>query len=191
MSVATKLKDIELLDPAGKTVRLGDTWKEKPVVLAFIRHFGCLFCREQVAGLRGELKQIRDRGAELVVVGNGRPEQARDFKVKQQIKFPLLTDPELRAYRAAGLRRGLISSLGPRTMLHGIRALTGGNIQSTVQGDPWQQGGVFVITPGERVLFTQRSKEAGDHADPADILAALDTGKKKRRTRKGKPARQA
>lgn len=180
MSVATKLAGIDLLDPSGKKVRLGDMWGEKPVVLAFIRHFGCLFCREQVADLRGELKQIHDRGAELVVVGNGRPEQARDFKEKQKITFPLLTDPALEAYRAAGLRRGLISSLGPRSMLHGLRALSSGNVQTSVKGDPWQQGGVFVITPAGKVLFTQRSKEAGDHADTADILAALDKPRKKK-----------
>ncbi len=182
MNVAARLKDIDLLDPAGRKVRLGDMWAEKPVVLAFIRHFGCLFCREQVADLRGELKQIRERGAELVVVGNGRPEHARDFKDRQKITCPLLTDPALEAYRAAGLRRGLISSLGPRSMLHGLRALTGGNVQTTVKGDPWQQGGVFVITPAGKVLFTQRSKEAGDHADPADILAALDKPWKQKKT---------
>ncbi|MFQ5457378.1 MAG: SelL-related redox protein [Myxococcota bacterium] len=174
MRVATKLKPIEVRDPAGKAVRLGDLWREKTVVLAFVRHFGCLFCREQVGRLHGELKAIRERGAELVVVGNGRPEQARDFKKKQKITFPLFTDPTLKAYQAAGLRRGLISTLGPRTMLHGARALGGGNVATAILGDPWQQGGVFVITPRDKVLFAQQSKEAGDHADPADILAALE-----------------
>jgi hypothetical protein len=29
-----------VLDTTGKTVQLGNTWQEKPVVLVFIRHFG-------------------------------------------------------------------------------------------------------------------------------------------------------
>jgi hypothetical protein len=40
MSVATKLRNIEVLDPAGNPVRLGELWRQRPVVLAFIRHFG-------------------------------------------------------------------------------------------------------------------------------------------------------
>lgn len=184
MSVARKLKPIDVLDPAGKPVRLGRLWQKKPAVLAFVRHFGCLFCREQVAGLRDALKEIRDRGAELVIIGNGHPEQALAFKEKQKITFPLLTDPDLKSYRAAGLRRGLISTLAPRSLLHGARALSGGNVATAILGDAWQQGGVFVIAPGDRVLFSQRSTEAGDHADPADIIQALAKRKPRRRMKK-------
>ena len=115
------------------------------------------------------------------MIGNGHPEQALAFKDKQKITFPLFTDPDLKSYRAAGLRRGLISTLSPRSMLHGARALSGGNVVTAVLGDAWQQGGVFVITPDDRVLFSQRSKEAGDHADPADIIRALEKSKPRRR----------
>lgn len=40
MSIADKLQDIQVLDPDGQPVRLGDMWQEHPVVLVFIRHFG-------------------------------------------------------------------------------------------------------------------------------------------------------
>ena len=40
MNVAKRLQDIEVLDPNGGSVRLGDAWDERTVVLAFIRHFG-------------------------------------------------------------------------------------------------------------------------------------------------------
>ena len=38
--VATRLSNIELCDWQGVPQRLGALWKERPVVLAFIRHFG-------------------------------------------------------------------------------------------------------------------------------------------------------
>jgi len=38
--VATKLAGIELPDWQGESVRLGSLWREQPVVLVFIRHFG-------------------------------------------------------------------------------------------------------------------------------------------------------
>jgi hypothetical protein len=40
MSVAGKLRNIEVLDLAGEPVKLGEAWKERTAVLAFIRHFG-------------------------------------------------------------------------------------------------------------------------------------------------------
>lgn len=134
-----------------------------------------MFCREQVAQLRDVLKSIRALGAELVVVGNGRPDQAADFRDDQEISFPLLVDPELRAYKAAGLKRSVMSAIGPKVFTHAFRALRAGKLQGRTQGDPWQQGGIFVIRPDGRVKFAYVSQEAGDHPDPADILAALES----------------
>jgi hypothetical protein len=124
--------------------------------------------------LRGEVPRIREKGAELVLVGCGRPEQAADFRDERGLDFPLFVDPELVAYRTAGLRRGLASSLSPKVLAHGLRALRGGHFQGATQGDPWQQGGAFVITPDDRVHYTHVSQEAGDHPDPEALLGALD-----------------
>ena len=38
--VPAELEAIELTDEKGGKVRLGDLWRERPVVLAFVRHFG-------------------------------------------------------------------------------------------------------------------------------------------------------
>jgi len=40
MNVAKRLEHINVLDPDGQAVRLGDLWRNQTVVLAFIRHFG-------------------------------------------------------------------------------------------------------------------------------------------------------
>lgn len=37
---AGTLAALEVLDPAGRSVRLGSFWSERPVVLALVRHFG-------------------------------------------------------------------------------------------------------------------------------------------------------
>jgi hypothetical protein len=39
-SLATRLEDLTVQDPTGAPVRLGDTWRERPAVLLFLRHFG-------------------------------------------------------------------------------------------------------------------------------------------------------
>jgi hypothetical protein len=40
MSTATRLERIELSDADGGRVRLGELWRERPVALVFVRHFG-------------------------------------------------------------------------------------------------------------------------------------------------------
>ncbi len=132
-----------------------------------------MFCREQVAQLRDAQDEIRARGAELVIVGNGATPFARAFREDQALEGPLLVDPELRAYRAAGLRRGRVELLSPRLPLNALRALRSGARQGAVQGDPWQLGGVFVIRPGGGLAFRHVSREAGDHPPVQDVLAAL------------------
>ena len=123
--------------------------------------------------MRDRIDEIRARGAELVIVGNGAPSFAAAFREDYELDCPLLVDPELRAYRAAGLRRGRVEALSPRMPWNAIRALRAGSRQGTVQGDVWQLGGVFVIRPDGRLTYRHASREAGDHPPIGDILAAL------------------
>jgi dehydrogenase/reductase SDR family protein 12 len=123
--------------------------------------------------LRDRIDDIRARGAELVIVGNGAPHFAAAFREDFGLDGPLLVDPELRAYRAAGLRRGRVELLSPRLPGNALRALRSGARQGAIQGDPWQLGGVFVIRPGGDLAYRYVSREAGDHPPVEAILAAL------------------
>ena len=130
--------------------------------------------------MRDALPEIRRRGAELIIVGNGRPEHAIDFRESEHVGSPLYVDPELHAYAAAGLKRGLRTSLSIGVVLRGVRALREGKRQGATMGDPWQQGGVFIIRPGNRVDFSYISEEAGDHPSAEAIVAVLDRIGRKR-----------
>jgi hypothetical protein len=123
--------------------------------------------------LRGRHAEIRERGADLAIVGNGAPRFAAALREEFALEGPLLLDPELRAYRAAGLRRGFVELLSPRLPFNAFRALRSGARQTAVQGDPWQLGGVFVIRPGGEVAYRYASREAGDHPPLDEVLAAL------------------
>jgi hypothetical protein len=123
--------------------------------------------------LRDREAEIRARGARLVVVGNGAPHFARAFRDEFRLDFPLLVDPELVAYRAAGLRRGYVELLSPRVPLNALRALAAGARQTGVRGDAFQLGGVFAIRAGGGVAYRHASRAAGDHAPIDDVLRAL------------------
>ena len=124
--------------------------------------------------LRDSIRSWEARGIRVVMIGNGKGRFAEAFREEFELEGLLLVDPELHAYRASGLRRGHREIVSPKLLGNAFRALRSGARQTSVQGDPWQLGGVFVIGPGGEMLFEHRSSEAGDHASPEQIEAALE-----------------
>ena len=124
--------------------------------------------------MRGPISSWRKRDVDVVIVGNGSRDFAEDFRQEFEIEGRLLVDPDLHAYRAAGLRRGRRELASPQLVGNTIRALRSGARQTKVLGDPWQLGGVFVFGPSGELRFQYASTAAGDHASPEDIEAALD-----------------
>ncbi len=123
--------------------------------------------------MRDGIPEIHRAGAELVIVGNGGPSFAAAFREDFGLDGPLLVDPELRGYRAAGLRRGRVEALSPKLARSAARALRAGHRQTGVEGDAWQLGGAFVIRPDGSLRFRHVADHAGDHARLDAILAAL------------------
>jgi AhpC/TSA antioxidant enzyme len=107
-------------------------------------------------------------------VGSGQPEHFAGFRAATGYDGPLFADPSLRTFTAAGLASGWTRTLHPLTLLKGLRAFANGFRQGARRGNPVQQGGTFVLGPGERVRFEWRDRFAGDHPEMRDVLAALD-----------------
>lgn len=123
--------------------------------------------------MRDVQPEIERRGARLFAVGNGGPHFARAFVEDWGVTFPVYVDPARTAYQAAGLRRGAASTFRLGVVKSGLRALAKGYVQGMTQGDPWQQGGVFVFGPGNQDHFAYISDEAGDHPEVDTILRAI------------------
>ena len=39
-STSERLSALTALDTEGRAIRLGDLWRDRPIVLVFVRHFG-------------------------------------------------------------------------------------------------------------------------------------------------------
>jgi peroxiredoxin len=171
--LAAALRQMTVLDETGAAVSLGAFWARRPTVLAFVRHLGCIFCRQQVAGLSKRAPEIERRGGVLVVVAPSRAEHIAGFRESTGYKGPLFVDPTLRAFKTAGLVRGRASTYHPLAVLRGIRAMAQGFRQVGRQGDIVQQGGTFVLGPGDRVRYEWRDRYAGDHPDLDEVVDAV------------------
>ena len=131
-----------------------------------------MHCREHVVQLHCRIDELHATGAELIVIGNGSPSFIDGFREDTGWRGPIYTDPGLAVYKAAGMKRGVISTFNPRSALRTFGAIARGYLPHKMQGDNWQQGGVLVIRDGD-VVWSHESGGPGDNATVDQLLAAL------------------
>ncbi|MDA1009939.1 MAG: peroxiredoxin-like family protein [Chloroflexi bacterium] len=172
--VAPETAGLTVLTPQGEATRLGDLWTDRPVLLVLVRHYGCLFCRQQLADLRGVWSRIEVAGVQPVVIGNGTPLMAEAFAEETGLEVPLYTNPGREVYAALGTKRpGLRAFFHPRLYWNGLRATLRGFFPKAPKGDPAQLGGVFLVRPGGEMPYAYRSDLAGDHPSSAELLRVV------------------
>lgn len=134
-----------------------------------------MHCRDHAVQLHRAREQFEDAGVRLVLIGQATPRQAAHFRRKLEIDLPVLADDDRRTYKVAGFPRASVGQLlGPRSVLSGVKHGARSRVrQGRIVGDAAQLGGALIIGPGDEVLFEQRSQNAGDTIEPADLLAAL------------------
>ncbi len=162
----------------GQQEFLSSVWTHRTAVVLFVRHFGCLFCRQQVAEMQPIEARLLDLGADLVVVGHGTVEEARAFRDEMGLRCRVFTDPSREVFCALGLPRGVGTLLRPSVAVRAVMALGQGFRQTATAGDALQQGGVVVFERGGRQLFRFVSRAAGEHPAPQEILDVLEKARR-------------
>jgi hypothetical protein len=153
---------------SGETKDLSDFYKEKPLILVFLRHFGCIFCREQIA----ELRQFKTEN--IVLVGMGRVQETKDFKQKMEIPQRIISDPNKLLYDGFGLRRGSFGQVfNPTLVSKSIRLMQGGHRAGMLKADPWMLAGVFRIEQDGEVSFSHYASDISDNLSGPEIAQLL------------------
>lgn len=148
-------------------VTLDELSRLSPILLVFLRHTGCTFCREALADLARQRGEIEASGVRIVLVHMSTEKQADSFFRRYGLEsLPRVSDPRRSLYRAFGLGRGgLLRLFGPKVWIRGFEAavLRRHGIGRLV-GDGFQMPGVFLVFHGE-VLASYRHHSAADRPD--------------------------
>lgn len=173
--------DPMLPDTSGDPRRLSDYWAHGPLLVIFMRHFGCSCLMERWEGLKIELSAFADAGARVVAICQAEPERARAVAERRAYQFPLLCDPDLSAYRAFGLLEGLPSQIlhdfpwraddeeTARTLFLEPRRGT----ERAVVDSPWQLPGEFVIGSDGVIALAHRYQYCEDFPPKTVLLGAI------------------
>lgn len=144
-----------------------DHSKKKEVLLVFLRHFGCTFCKEALKELSDLLESEKLKQAELILVHMSTEDIASKYFEKYHLEnLPRISDPECKYYTQFGLLKGTFNQLfGFRSWVRGIEAgiIKGYGFGRQI-GDGFQMPGVFLISNG-RILSEFKHKYASDKPD--------------------------
>ncbi|KAL5546244.1 hypothetical protein UlMin_005931 [Ulmus minor] len=179
--VPNLLETVKVFDLNGNGIPISDLWKDRKAVVAFARHFGCVFCRKRADYLASKKDLLDEAGVALVLIGPGNIDQARAFSEQTKFKGEVYADPNHSSYEALRFVSGVLTTFTPKAGLKIIQLYMEGYRQDwelsfqkdTVSRGGWQQGGIIVAGPGKtNISYIHRDKEAGDDPDIEEILAA-------------------
>jgi peroxiredoxin len=127
--------------------------------------------------LRDDRERFEASGANVVLIGLGRPDQAGWFCEQHELLFTCVVQPDRSAHKAFGLRRGTLNEVtGPAVWLPWLKNQLTGKRQTSWgrQGDVAQLPGTFVVDTNGIVRFAYRSRRANDIPSNRKVLAAID-----------------
>ena len=145
---------------------------DKPVMLIFLRHFGCTFCREALSDISKKRVEILDRGTEIVFVHMSPFSVAEKYFKRYQLEDSIhISDPECTYYQQFGLTKGNFNQLfGLHSWIRGfsVGVLNGHGVGGQI-GDGFQMPGVFIIHQ-ERIMDSYIHKLSSDRPDYVELL---------------------
>jgi peroxiredoxin len=165
--------DLVLQDTSGQPVSLSSLWAQRPLLLAFTRHFGCTQCKEMLEELVSGKAQIDQAHLNLAVITQGTPEAAAVFAQQFAPGLFVLADPNRKAYAAYGLERGNLfqTFLNLKVWQAISRSRRKGYaVEMPPAGqDAMQMSGSFIISTAGRVILPYYYDHIADHP-PLELL---------------------
>lgn len=158
------------IDPMGRMMSqrgatLAELSRRQPVLVVFLRHSGCTFCREAVADIADQRERIEAQGTQIAFVHMGQTEPVDLLNKHGLSDLHCFRDPVCSLYDAFGLKLGSFRQLlGPfvwwRATLARLRGIRSGGFD----GNVFRMPGVFLLLDGE-VVRSYRHASAADRPD--------------------------
>lgn len=125
---------------------------KQPILLVFLRHFGCVFCKEALKDIFNINPKLKENGLALVFVHMAENNIAESYFKQFDFTTVLhVSDPDKLYYRAFGLKKGNLNQLyGLKTWFRGFSKETSDFKLEMAKGlgDSTQMPGIFIIREG-------------------------------------------
>lgn len=174
LSPETAMRRARIDAGPGAGTTLADHSRRHPLLVVFLRHSGCTFCRETLAELRDRRHDIESSATRIVLVHMTSDAPAQELFARFALAdLDRIADPQRTLYRAFNLPRGSFTQLfGPRVVLRGIAATLRGHTVASPDADAFQLTGAFLVKDG-RIVAGRPNRSAAERPDYAALACAI------------------
>ena len=127
--------------------------ESRAVMLVFLRHFGCIFCRAALKEIAERKDLIEHHGLHVVFVHMSEASVAEPFFNEYGLlNAQHISDPECELYKRFGLTKGQFKQLfGLQNWVKGFELQVSGQVKYSPKliGDGFQMPGIFLIKNNE------------------------------------------
>lgn len=120
-------------------VQLSDYRGKQPVVLAFTRIFTeklfCPYCYPHIQDLKGRYQELKEKGAELLMVSSTDPVQSQQIVDQLSLPYPFLYDPDCSIFRRYGVGQALGAPLPAQFLINRQGKITFQHLFSFIDGN--------------------------------------------------------
>ncbi|KAA0107557.1 thioredoxin-dependent thiol peroxidase [Mycolicibacterium sp. P1-5] len=141
LEVGDKAPAFSLLDAQGKTVKLSDFTGRK-VIVYFYPAAMTPGCTKQACDFRDSLAELNGAGIDVIGISPDKPEKLAKFTERDELTFPLLSDPEKKVLTEWGA--------------YGEKKLYGKTVQGVIRS-------TFVVDEKGKIEVAQYNVKATGH----------------------------
>ncbi|XP_067678314.1 peroxiredoxin-like 2C [Haliotis asinina] len=175
-----KCRDMFVFDQMGNKIRFGDIYKKQKTIVVFTRHLLDFVCQEYADDLAIiPLEYLQEVDVRLVIIAPSPHNLIKGFKKVTGLNYTVYCDPNYELFKAMGCVESLVFGKVQESV-HVKSGIIMGILRSTWRamqqesrlrnGDVKQQGGSFILGPGDVLHHAHIDQNATDHAKINDLL---------------------
>lgn len=163
--------DFTLKKPNGEEITLSEELKKGPVVLTWYRGGWCPYCNIQLAAYQQILPQIEELGAQLIAISPEVPDKSLTTVEKNELKFPVLTDLNLKVAKEYDIVFKLHPEVGK--IYSGFFDMKEYNGDEAT--DELPLAATYVINQEGKIVYSFLEAEYTLRAEPREVIEVLDS----------------
>ncbi len=169
LKIGEKAPNFMLKNQLGETVELKKVLAEKKAVLVFYRGAWCPYCNLQLEAYQNILNEIKTMNGTLIAVHPQTQEAGMKLFEKLNLDFEVLSDPELIAINAYGLKISL-----PEELKEAYRSI-GLDLSHLNANHNWELPvtATFIIDRQGMICHAYTDVDYKHRMEPKDILSVL------------------
>jgi peroxiredoxin len=170
--VGTAVPDATLISATGTPVTLREVQGERPAVIVFYRGAWCPYCNVALRSYQSALEPaLSERGAALIAVSPQTPDGSLSMKEKNELTFPVLSDPGNVLARSLGI----IAPPSPRTRAAQLKlGLDVGALNIESDAD-LPMPTVLIVDKSGTIRWIDVHPNYTTRSEPRDILDAFES----------------